>query len=189
MPWGDYGNILAYGFISKNEAGDIIVERIGPMVPNIYLYNRYVAVIDSLKKTIEDADLKGYVFKQTKKEKIVELEWDGWDANEEILDKPKSGEPEDFILKRKHNPELAKKLPEIWVMIVNTTSAGQVDKSKKNLGDYSHISIDLTDWDGSDIFRTPQLGHIFCTENAKEVLEKYTDYLNFFEIESNGNTA
>ncbi|RWW91786.1 hypothetical protein [Flavobacterium cerinum] len=185
MPWGDYGNVLAYGFISKNATGDIIIERIGPMIPAIYLYNKYIAVVDGLKNTIESSSLKGYVFKQAKKEKIVKLEWEGWDANEKIHDKPKSGEPEDFILKRKHDPELAEKLPGIWVMILNTTSAGQIDLSKKNVGDYSHISIDLTDWDGSDLFRTPQLGHLFCTEKAKEVLEKYTAYLNFFEIQTN----
>ena len=184
MPWGDYGNVLAYGFISKNSAEDVIIERIGPMVPEIYLYNRYVAVVNDIKDSIEATNLKGFVFKLAKKEKIVELNWEGWDANEKMPDKPKSGEPEDLILKRKHNPTLAEKMPGMWVMILNTTSAGQINQSKKNTGDYSHISINLSSWDGSDLFRTPQLGHIFCTENAKEVLEKHTDYLIFFEIQA-----
>lgn len=184
MPWGDYGNVLAYGFISKEDTGEIIIERVGPNVPNIYLYNKYIAVVENCKEAIEDADLKGYSFILARKKKIVELNWEAWDESQKIPDKPKSGEPEDFIIKRKHNSELAQQLPNIWVMIINNTSTGNIDKSKKGLGEYSHLSIDLSTWDGSDVFRTPQLGHVLCTENAKKVFEQHTNYLSFFEIEA-----
>ncbi len=183
MPWGDYGNILAYGFISKNDDGEILVERVAPMIPDVYLYNKYIAVIDSVKKTVEQENLAGYYFEKAIKSKIVEIDWSSWDETQKIPEKPKSGEPEDFILKRNHNIQLAEKTPDIWVMMINATSAGEIDKSKKGLSEYSHIQLHLNDWDGSDIFRTPQLGHVFCTEKAKSVLEQNTQYLNFFEVE------
>jgi len=183
MTWGDYGNILAYGFISKNDDGEILIERVAPMIPDVYLYNKYIAVIDSVKKSVEQENLAGYYFKKAIKSKIVEIDWSSWDETQKIPEKPKSGEPEDFILKRKHNVQLAEKTPDIWVMMINTTSTGMIDKSKIGISEYSHIQLNLSDWDGSDIFRTPQLGHVFCTEKAKNVLEQNTNYLNFFEVE------
>jgi hypothetical protein len=66
VSWGDYGNIIVYGFISK-EGTDIIVERTVPFVPSVYSYNKYIAIVDSLKEGIESLNLKGVRFNKTKR--------------------------------------------------------------------------------------------------------------------------
>lgn len=184
VSWGDYGNIIVYGFISK-EGTEIIVERTAPFVPSVYSYNKYIAIVDSLKEGIESLNFKGISFNKTKKKKIIELDWQKWDINEPIPVKPKSGEPEDFILKGKHIEQLAESMEDIWVMIPHDTAKGIIDKSKKELGSYAHISLDVSEWDGSDIFRTPQLGHVFCTERFMNAIAAIpNNFLNFIPISS-----
>ena len=181
-PWGDYGNVLLYGFISK-ESDKIILERVGPFIPDLYSYNKYIAFVDSLKPTIDNGNLKGIDIVETIKTKIVELNWQDWDRNEKIPQKPKSGEPEDFILKGKHNQELADKINKIWVIVPKDTAKGLIDKEKKKMDEYDHISLDISNWNGDDIFRTPQLGHVFCTENFKLLVESFSNsFLKFVPI-------
>lgn len=173
-PWGDYGNILFYGFISK-ETDQICIERTGPFLPAIYSYNKYIAVVDPMKQTLEKYDLKGMDFSKGKKKKITPLDWQDWAIDEPIPHKPKSGEPEDFILKGKHDELLANEMDEIWIISPTDTAKGVIDRDKKVPDEYKHITLDLANWNGNDVFRTPQLGHIFCTENFKIAVENAPD--------------
>ncbi|MDR6786635.1 hypothetical protein ABIE26_005179 [Pedobacter africanus] len=181
-PWGDYGNILLYGFISK-ESDQINIERIGPFLPAAYSYNKYIAVVDSVKQALEKYELKGLNLSKGKKKKIIPLDWQDWAIAEPIPHKPKSGEPEDFILKGKHDELLANEMDEIWIISPTDTAKGVIDKAKKVPDEYNHITLDLTSWNGNDVFRTPQLGHIFCTENFKVAVEHTPDsHLTFVPI-------
>ncbi|PIF45386.1 hypothetical protein CLU96_2390 [Chryseobacterium sp. 52] len=181
-PWGDYGNVLLYGFISK-EVNEIVVERVGPFIPAIYSYNKYIAVIDSIKDEIEESHLNGVKFIKSKKKKIVKIDWQNWSTDEKIPEKPKSGEPEDFIFKGKNDEVLIHATENIWVISPGDTAKGIIDKDKKVVGEYNHISLNISDWNGDDVFRTPELGHVFCTENFKNTIDNKIDsYLTFIPI-------
>lgn len=183
-PWGDYGNILFYGLLS-DITDQIVIERTGPFLPSAYFIFDHIVVDDSTKHILETFDLKGVDYSLAQKKKIVNLDWKDWSFEEKIPYKPKSGEPEDFILKGKHDEILAKNLGEIWAITPVETARGLIDKSKKIPNEYNHISLDLGGWNGNDVFRTPQLGHIFCTENFKNIVENIPNsYLTFIPISS-----
>jgi hypothetical protein len=48
-------------------------------------------------------------------------------------------------------------MEDIWVIIPPDTAKGLIDKSKKELGRYDHISLDVSSWDGSDVFSHPSV--------------------------------
>jgi len=183
MPWGDYGNTLNYGFFTWDEAGNYFVERVGSFVPPIYYKFRHIIVLGETIVPIQKASLKGIDIKVVHKRKIVKLNWQKWDTNAPLLKTPPSGEPEDFIANRRHNQELADSLPDFWVIVPAKTGKAIVDKSKSYM-DVSRIVLDSSAWDGSDVFGTPELGSVFCTEKAKKVFEELGTYLDFFAIKS-----
>lgn len=181
-PWGDYGNILLYGFISK-ESDALSIERIGPFLPPVYSYNKYIAVADSVKQHLDKHGLNDLSLTKGKKKKVIYINWQDWKTENPIPNKPKSGEPEDFILKGKHDELLANEMDEIWIISPNDTAKAIINKDKKVAGEYNHITLDLTNWNKNDVFRTPQLGYIFCTENFKNAVAFIPDsHLTFIPI-------
>jgi len=181
-PWGDYGNMVWYGFISK-ESDEIIIERTGPFLPSVYSYNKYIEITDANKQNLAQYDLKGLNLTKAKKKKIVNVDWQNWDTAEQLPHKPKSGEPEDFILKGKHSESLATEMNEIWVICPTNTANGVIDKDKKVPDAYHHIYLNVADWNGNDVFRTPQLGYIFCTKKFKDAITSLPNsYLTFIPI-------
>ncbi|SMC36982.1 hypothetical protein [Pedobacter africanus] len=133
--WGDYGNIFL----------------IGTFLPAVYPYNKYIAVVESIKQTLEKYDLKGLDFSKGKKKKIIPIDWQNWAIEEPIPRKPKSVEPEDFILKGKHDELLANEMDEIWIISPADTARVVIDRDKKVHDECNHISLDLTGWNESDV--------------------------------------
>lgn len=186
MPWGDYGDVLFAGFAYPDEKDEtrILIERAGSFVPPVYCFSRYLLISDTLKLKLEQSDLTGFGYQKTIFHKIVAIDWMKWDLNaEEAKFYPRSGEPEDYILKRKHHPEIAEKMEQIWcLMLDNKTLTGRIsrDVSSKN-----ELFIIENSWTGNDIFITEGAGYIFFSEKAKLWFENNAgEYANFEQFNS-----
>src|SRR5919204_782761 len=112
--WGDYSDILVSGMASDlmRQDGMLELERTGPFVPAITLPGPgLIVVTDAFKKSMEGSDLTGFTFRPVIKSRIVRLEWERWDRTaDEPEEYPETGEPEDYILGRRHSPQLAKQI-------------------------------------------------------------------------------
>lgn len=184
MPWGDYGNTLLVGYVypDDNDENIIYIERTGPFVPPVYEWARILLVSDSTKQKIEKSNLKGVEFSKTVFKKIVNIDWTKWDLND---DEPKlypaGGEPENYIFKRKHSPELASKMEEIWALKLNEETL--IGRKRRNVSDNDELFIMENSWTGNDIFCGKGAGHIYFSKNAKtwfeENLQEYANFKSF----------
>lgn len=114
-PWGDYGRILLSGMTAHQERtpeGLLRLERTGPFVPPVSMPGLGdLLVTDAFRARLEESPLAGLGFRPVEKTRIVRLEWEHWDQDDfEPEEYPDSGEPEDYILSRPHDPELAARI-------------------------------------------------------------------------------
>ncbi|MHC9538068.1 MAG: hypothetical protein AB9903_00965 [Vulcanimicrobiota bacterium] len=110
------------------------------------------------------------------------MDWHKW--NRELDDPPafpSTGEPEDYILKRRHNPKLAEEIGPVWELVVS--KKGRIEKRKKvNPNSWFDIDIYLIaeSWPGVDFFRAEDVLYLFITLRAKKWLEENAgDWLSF----------
>ncbi len=123
QPWGDYGEILAFGMtrhLPRTDAGELQLERTGPFVPPVFMSG-----IDDLlvrgpyRRAMEDLGFAGIEFRAVELARIVELDWQGWDADDdEPAEYPDSGAPEDYILERPHDPDLTAGIGPVWEVVI-----------------------------------------------------------------------
>lgn len=127
-PWGDYGLVLVAGIASHpDESGRITILRTGPWVPPITVvgYRHDVIVTDALRRLIEEANLAGAGFLEVIKERIVRLDWRSWDLSAaHPAFYPPGGEPENYILGRKHNAALSEAIGPLWRLVAE--APGQI---------------------------------------------------------------
>lgn len=170
MPWGDYGNTLLVGYAFHNDdQTQILVERTGPFVPPVYNWGRMLLISDSLKQVLETTDLKGFIFQKTVFKKIVNIDWTNWDLNAaDPKSYPAGGEPENYILGRKHHPETADLMEAIWCLELDdqTLTGRQKDTSGK-----TNLFLIENSWTGNDIFITKGAGYVYFSEKAKTWFE------------------
>lgn len=187
MPWGDYGNILFRGLLNvmdKNFHDLEIpeVERTGPFVPDIYIANtRDLVITDHLKKIVEKANLSGIKrYKEIKKKKIVNIDWQQWDlAHSDPKHYPKSGEPEDYILKGKHDETLIDDIPKLWNPIVIEKKILKVISNDKDNVNFSHLAID----GNVEYDIVCSLPRIVVSERFKSIMDQYkVDSIRYVEI-------
>jgi hypothetical protein len=72
-------------------------------------------VTASFRRSIEHSGLRGACFREVRKVRIVRIDWRGWDRTAEqpeVL--PPEGKPENYILGREHDPELAEQVGPLW---------------------------------------------------------------------------
>lgn len=177
--WGDYGQILVSG-MSKNRDGWLqgpsLLSRTGPFIPPI-TFPFDIVVTDELKIKLEESGLTGFTFREVIKHKIVNLDWTKWDQKaEDPQIYPKSGEPEDYITRRRHSQELADQMPDLWEIRL---SEGIGVNRKSN-----EIFIKPATWNGSDIFYAEGTLRAYVTEQAKKWFEEHVGEWVAFEIES-----
>ncbi len=113
FPWGDYGRILLAGMSRHlpRKDGLIQLEKTGPFVPPISFPGTEVVVTSPLREAIEKNPEFRLQFLPVIKQHIVWLEWEMWDTLSELPSHmPRSGEPEDYILTRRHSKKAAKML-------------------------------------------------------------------------------
>ena len=66
--------------------------------------------------------LRGFGFAEVWKKRIVKLDWRSWDLHaSDPARYPADGEPENYVLAQKHNPEVADQLGPIWEVVVERT--------------------------------------------------------------------
>lgn len=123
-PWGDYGHILMHGMAAHMpRAGDKLrLERTGPFIPPISFPGiGDIVVTDRVRKALEAAEFVGIAFRPVVKARIVRLDWQRWNqTNDEPQFYPRTGEPEDYILGKRHSAELSRSLGRLWELLPTT---------------------------------------------------------------------
>jgi hypothetical protein len=96
------------------------LERTGPFVPPVSMPGPGdLVVTDAFRARMEQSPLAGLGFRPVEKARIVRLEWEHWDQDDFEPDEyPGSGEPEDYILGRPHDPELAARIGPVWEVVL-----------------------------------------------------------------------
>jgi hypothetical protein len=132
-PWGDYGNILISGLVGRDEeSGLLVIHRTAPFVPPISVAGLHspVVVTDSFRRELAASGLTGFGFQPVVKQRIVRLAWERWDRGAtEPAEYPAEGEPENYVLGRQHDPELAEAIGPLWELLVESedVALGQPD--------------------------------------------------------------
>lgn len=122
-PWGDYGDILISGMTAHaDRTGDglLRLERTGPFVPPVTVAGfGDLLVTDEFRAELDRSPLAGLEYRPVEKAHIVRLRWEDWDLTAEDPPwYPESGEPEDYVLARPHDPDLAAQLGPIWEVVL-----------------------------------------------------------------------
>ena len=184
MPWGDYGDTLYAGF--AYEENDILyVERAGTFTPPVYnVFNRLL-ITEELKDKLEKSNLKGFSFVKATIKKLVNIEWHLWDLTaEEPKVYPHGGEPENYIISRKHTPDLIDKVPTIWGLtkLDNSTLVGRKQRDVKSKDE---LFIIENTWPERDIFISKGAGYLFFSERAKNWFEDNAkEYIRFEQFKN-----
>lgn len=188
MSWGDYGAILFRGFLKVmdkkfNNLDTPELERIAPYIPDMYIANsRDLVIGDRVKNLFEEHRVTGIIsYKEIKKKKIVRLDWENWDRASELPQYiPSSGEPEDYIIKGKHDEMLAETLPNFWNPQIMEQKVLKVMSEKKNRENFSYLR--LCERPSVDIVCS--LPRIIVSERLKNILEaNKVDSVDLFPVE------
>lgn len=134
------------------------------------------------RKTLESSDLTGFHFRAVEKAHIVELHWENWDFDrDELPEYPESGEPEDFISARPHNPAIAAALGEVWEIVVPPTA--KILRPQRIVNSYRYLRVDMETWNGADLIRGEGYGSILFSERSRDFFsEHWGSYLQFDEF-------
>ncbi len=174
--WGDYGDILVSGDSDYRDGfrkGPLQLYRTAPFIPSISFPGiGSIVVTDKFKILLKNSGLTGYTFKKVIKKHIVQLEWEKWDSKTEdppIF--PKSGEPEDYIEERPHDPKLAQQFGDLWELCIN--DGIDVKRGKDS------ITLLRNTWDGHDIFYARSTLIIYLSEKGKNwFVDNVSDWVN-----------
>lgn len=172
--WGDYGDILITGMTSHlaRDNGLLQLERTGPFVPPIALTGvGEIVVTSGFKDALETSGLSGLCFQPVIKKHIVHLGWETWDSTAlEPLEYPDTLEPEDYILLRSHDPDLANDMGDLWEISLGTHA--QTERESQMFKDrIPAIYLLHSSWDGTDWFHAEGVSRVYVSEKAKEWLE------------------
>jgi hypothetical protein len=183
--WGDYGSILQHGMTAhlKRTNSRLSLERTGPYIPPVTFPGiGDVLVTSQAKEALESSGLIGFSFAPVEKVRIVELHWEQWDwSGKEPPIFPNSGEPEDYILERRHNPEVAAQLGDIWELVVPNTAT--LLRVNEDTGSFGGFAFDLASWNGSDLVRSSSYSTILFSSHAREVfLGNWPEFVEFYEF-------
>ena|SRR5579863_4136710 len=95
----------------------------------------------------------------------VELRWENWDLQaEEPAEFPESGEPEDYILARPHEPTIANLLGDIFELA--STSSVKIFR-REVVNDYTDLAVDTSTWNSADVLRGEGYGSLLFSDRAR----------------------
>lgn len=188
-PWGDYGRILVHGMSAHLERvnGQLQLERTGPYVPGITLPGiSDVIVTDAVRERIQISALSGCQFAPLTKSRIVHLDWSSWDLSSDLpRELPASGEPEDFILARPHEPALADSIGTLWELKLDV--GVQVTRARSSRGRFHYDFTYQSPRDAlPDFWRASNMRYVFISSRAKEALGE--DHLRWCRLHPAVNT-
>jgi hypothetical protein len=183
--WGDYGHILQHGMSchSPRVDGVLQLERTGPYIPPITLPGIGDVVLTSpAREQLESSGLTGFSFRPVQKVLTVELHWETWDLTaDEPPEFPDSGEPEDYVLGQPDSPVASAALGNLWELFVPATAT--ILRPRATVSSYKELRLDLSSWDGTDLFRSNGYACILFTVGARKwFIEQWGDYIEFDEF-------
>ena len=124
LGWGDYGSILVHGIagrLGRDDQARIRLQRTGPFVPPVTLAGLDVLLVTAAARaSLESSGLCGIRFGPVELARVVRVAWHEWDLDApepEVY--PPAGEPEAYILGRRHDAGLASAMPEIFEVVVD----------------------------------------------------------------------
>jgi len=170
MPWGDYGNILwnGMGRHLPRIRGHMQLERTGPFMPPISEPGGFVVSAEG-RRLWESVNLRGVDFRNVRKARIVRLDWHDWDLDApEPREYPREGEPEGYILNRRHSWSVSRQLGPAWeIWSVDTTElSGGGDERMRAIRDHFAGNAEL------DVFRDGEWRATYCSDKAGEKLAR-----------------
>ena len=186
--WGDYGHILQHGMTShlRRVGGLLALERTGPFIPPITLPGIGDVVLTSAaRQLLESSGLNGFDFRRVEKVLTVELHWENWDLTaDEPPRYPDSGEPEDYVLGQPNSEAASAALGELWEVVVPSTT--RIVRLKEDIDSDKDWYLDLSTWNGTDLFRSDSYASMLLSEDAREwFTDKWGKYVSFNEFPTN----
>ncbi len=157
--WGDYGRLLAGGIARRgaSESAPFNLFRTGPFIPPISFPFRHVVVSQDFRIKIENAGLFSFTYQQVVKKHIAKLHWERWDLSADEPKKyPRGGEPEGYILNRWHSRSTAKKMGDIWELVLEhgaDTATKKIDGERRK-----RVMVNPSSWDGQHFFQSKTQG-------------------------------
>jgi hypothetical protein len=127
-PWGDYGSVLWHGLVevASSEAAPLVLYRTGPFAPPITFPWPTVVVTEPIRAKICSENFRGYVFRPVEVRRVVPVMWEQWDSSaDDPREYPAGGEPENYLLRRRHSTQAASGLPTLHEMHIPETSGLQ----------------------------------------------------------------
>jgi len=175
-PWGDYGDMLFHGMATRSKSGELELERTGPFIPPISQPGRFVVVTAEFLGRLRESGLKGIEVGPVHKKRIPMIDWREWEPfGPKEMKYPAGNEPENYILRRKHSPEAAEALGELFEL--RFRKGIQVSRD----GGYHLVA---SSWDGAD-FVTETGEHPiynYVSQQARDWLLQYAaDWVAFVE--------
>jgi len=175
-PWSGSGDILVHGMsehLGRDSQRHIRLERTGPFVPPISFPGiDDIVVTDDFRRKLEHSGLSGVTFAPVVKARVVLLEWEKWDQNvSEPPEYPESGEPEDYVLDRPHDRQVARRIGTLWEVSLDVRASLQVFQIGPKSWNTEFEFVDSS-WDGTDLFRAEGARFNFASERAKAWLEQ-----------------
>jgi hypothetical protein len=172
-PWGDYGSILVRGMTAHlpRKDGLLQLERTGPLVPAITFPGRSVVATDEGRMWLEE-NAPEVKFRPVLKARIVKFDWSTWDWDDpEPEEYPKGGEPENYILSRRHSGKLAEQIGDCWECIV--PEGGQLLAVRDDGASVGYrLVLDRSTWNKTPLFRANGTNRIFCTERLSAIVSQ-----------------
>lgn len=181
-PWGDYGTVLTHGFASRAaDTGELLLQRTGHYLPAISLPRvsgkggLAFVISEEIKPKLEAIALPGVHFRKAVKAKIVRLPWETWDRTApDMAQRPKDGEPENYVLSGAHDPTCAAEMKDAFEMVLppGTATVRQTEGPKGEFLDEFIMAA------GSDslppIWRNPpSLIRIVVNDSVKSLIEQH----------------
>ncbi len=190
--WGDYGDILEHGMTAHlpREDGMLSLERTGPYIAPITFPGLGDVVLTApARANLEASGLSGFSFRPVVKKLIVDLHWEAWDLSaDEPAEYPEGGEPENYILGRPHSPIATAAIGDLWELVVDKTATviKPERKPRQPWSDFfKECRIDVSTWNGADIFRSQNFGSIFLSERGRDwFLNNFGLYVRVDEFQS-----
>jgi hypothetical protein len=188
-PWGDYGAILVHGMTSHTPDAPRPPElqRTGPFVPPISLPGYgYIIITEAVRHELESSGLTGFSFIPAIKKVIVPIDWQNWDFSKEPPFYPEEGEPENYITEDKHSPELARRMPNLWRLVISPGATEiRVPEGVHYTGDGGQIFIRASSWNGADFFRADTTLQNYVSPRARQwLLDRHPAWIAFEPVQT-----